>query len=46
MLNKALHYAFILSGLALTSLGINRVYADNVAATPLLELKYWPLPEL
>jgi len=33
MLNKALHYAFILSGLALTSLGINRVYADNVAAT-------------
>src|SRR6201982_3724190 len=33
MLSKALHYAFILSGFALTSLGINRVYADNVAAT-------------
>jgi kumamolisin len=33
MLTKALHYAFILSGFALTSLGINRVYADNVAAT-------------
>jgi kumamolisin len=33
MLTKALHYAFILSGLALTSFGINRVYADNVAAT-------------
>jgi subtilase family serine protease len=31
MLSKALHYAFILSGLALTSLGINRVYAENVA---------------
>jgi kumamolisin len=33
MLIKALHYTFILSGFALTSLGINRVYADNVAAT-------------
>jgi len=33
MLTKALHYAFILSGFALTSLGINRVHADNVAAT-------------
>jgi kumamolisin len=33
MLTKALHYGFILSGFALTSLGINRVYADNVAAT-------------
>ena len=33
MLTKALHYAFILSGLSLTSFGINRVYADNVAAT-------------
>jgi kumamolisin len=32
MLTKALHYGFILSGFALTSLGI-RVYADNVAAT-------------
>src|ERR1700757_3578511 len=33
MLNKVVHYAFILSGLALTGLGINRVYAENVAAT-------------
>jgi kumamolisin len=33
MLTKALHYAFILSGFGLTSLGINRVYADNVVAT-------------
>jgi kumamolisin len=32
MLNKVVHYAFILSGLALTGLGINRVYAENVAA--------------
>jgi kumamolisin len=32
MLNKAVHYAFILSGLALTSLGINRAYAEDVAA--------------
>jgi kumamolisin len=33
MLNKVVHYAFILSGLALSGLGINRVYAQNVAAT-------------
>lgn len=33
ILTKALHYAFILSGLALTSFGINRVYADDLAAT-------------
>jgi kumamolisin len=32
MLTKAFHYAFLLSGLALTSFGINRVYAENVAA--------------
>jgi kumamolisin len=33
MLNKAFHYAFILSGLALTSFGINRAQAENAAAT-------------
>jgi kumamolisin len=33
MLAKAVHYAFILSCFALTSLGINRVYANNVTAT-------------
>ena len=33
MLSKALHYSFILSGLALTSLGVNRVYAEAVTAT-------------
>jgi subtilase family serine protease len=33
MFSKALHYAFILSGLALTCLGVNRVYAENVTAT-------------
>jgi hypothetical protein len=33
MLSKALHRTFILSGLALASFGINRVYAENVAAT-------------
>jgi kumamolisin len=31
--SKALHHAFILSGLALTSLGVNRVYAENLTAT-------------
>jgi kumamolisin len=33
MLTKAFHYASILSGVALTSLGINRVYAEDVTAT-------------
>jgi kumamolisin len=33
MLSKALHRTFILSGLALASFGLNRVYAENVAAT-------------
>jgi subtilase family serine protease len=33
MLKKALHTTFILSGLALASFGLNRVYAENVAAT-------------
>jgi kumamolisin len=33
MLSKALHYAFILSGLALTSFGIDRAYAEDAAAT-------------
>jgi hypothetical protein len=33
MLSKALHRTFILSGLVLASIGINRVHAENVAAT-------------
>jgi kumamolisin len=33
MLNNALHRTFVLSGLALASLGLNRVYAEDVAAT-------------
>jgi len=33
MLTKTSHYAFILSGLALTTFGLNRVYAEEVATT-------------
>jgi kumamolisin len=33
MLSKTFHYAFILSGLALTSFGIDRVCAENAAIT-------------
>jgi kumamolisin len=50
LITKALHYAFILSGVALMSLGINRVYADSVAAaggdSPAIGAEVLAVPEV